>query len=117
MFVITGPGSPSVLANVILACEQHVEWIGDLLDHARKHGIDIIEADRQAQSAWARQVTESAAQTLYTVADSWYLGANVPGKPRVFMPYVDGFNIYSGICEKIAANGYEGFSLVRAARS
>jgi len=114
MFVVTGPGSPSVLANMVLACEQHVEWITDLLDHARSKGIERIEANPQAQKEWARQVTQSAARTLYPKADSWYLGANVPGKPRVFMPYVEGFNVYTGICQKIAAKGYEGFHLTGA---
>ncbi|MFZ5790188.1 MAG: flavin-containing monooxygenase [Pseudomonadota bacterium] len=114
MFVVTGPGSPSVLANMILACEQHVEWIGDLLEHAKEQGIDRIEADPRAQSEWAREVTASADRTLYPKANSWYMGANVPGKPRVFMPYVDGFNVYSEVCGKIAATGYEGFRLTRA---
>lgn len=117
MFIITGPGSPSVLANMVLACEQHVEWINSLLAHAKENGIDRIEADREAQSIWARKVTESAARTLYPRANSWYLGANVPGKPRVFMPYVDGFNVYSSICEKISSKGYEGFHLSEATKN
>ena len=114
MFIITGPGSPSVLANMVLACEQHVEWICALLAFAKERAINRIEANHEAQASWARQVTESAARTLYLKADSWYVGANIPGKPRVFMPYVDGFNVYSGICEKIAAKGYEGFHLSQA---
>jgi cyclohexanone monooxygenase len=114
MFVVTGPGSPSVLANMVLACEQHVEWIADLMDHARSRGIERIEADARAQKEWAGQVTQSAARTLYPKADSWYLGANIPGKPRVFMPYVEGFNIYTRLCQGIAARGYEGFHLTGA---
>jgi cyclohexanone monooxygenase len=117
MFIITGPGSPSVLANMVLCCEQHVEWISRLLAHAKEHGIDCIEADREAQSVWAREVTKSAARTLYPKANSWYVGANVPGKPRVFMPYVDGFNVYSSICEKISSRGYEGFHLSEATKN
>lgn len=111
MFVINGPGSPSVLANMILACEQHVEWTAQLIAHAEANGVAEIEAESEAQRDWALQVTESADRTLYTKADSWYLGANVPGKPRVFMPYVDGFNTYSRACEDIARNGYPGFHL------
>jgi cyclohexanone monooxygenase len=111
LFLINGPGSPSVLANMVLACEQHVEWISDLMAHARRHGITVIEADATAQDDWSRQVTESADRTLYTRAASWYLGANVPGKPRVFLPYVDGFSTYSRTCEDIAAAGYRGFHL------
>ena len=111
MFVITGPGSPSVLANMVLACEQHVEWISALIAHAERHGLRRVEADEEAQREWAREVTESADRTLYTKANSWYLGANVPGKARVFMPYVDGFNIYSQVCEQVAQSGYAGFRL------
>jgi cyclohexanone monooxygenase len=115
MFIITGPGSPAVLANMVLAIEQHVEWIGGLLAHAKANAATTIEADGAAQNRWARQVTESANRTLYPKAESWYLGANVPGKPRVFMPYVEGFNVYSRTCERIAAAGYEGFCLAKAA--
>ncbi|SDA98668.1 flavin-containing monooxygenase [Mesorhizobium qingshengii] len=111
MFVITGPGSPSVLANMILACEQHVEWIAQLIEHAEENALTEVEADREAQEQWARQVTESASKTLYVKANSWYLGANVPGKARVFMPYVDGFQVYSRTCDAIAKNGYPGFHL------
>ena len=115
MFIITGPGSPAVLANMVLAIEQHVEWIGDLLAHARAKSMKTIEADRVAQEKWAHQVTESADRTLYPKAASWYVGANVTGKPRIFMPYVDGFNVYSRNCERIAAADYEGFYLAKAA--
>lgn len=111
MFVITGPGSPSVLANMILACEQHVEWIAELIEHAEENDLTEVEADRRAQEEWTRKVTESADRTLYVKANSWYLGANVSGKARVFMPYVDGFQIYSRTCEDIARNGYPGFHM------
>ena len=113
LFVITGPGSPSVLANVILAIEQHVEWLSDLLLYARSHHITEIEADSTAQDDWMSDVRASADRTLYTHANSWYLGANVPGKPRVFMPYVNGFSIYEAMCKAIAADGYRGFHLLR----
>ena len=111
LFLITGPGSPSVLANVMVAIEQHVEWISDLLAFAGKNGVTVIEADVEAQENWARQVTEGAARTLYMKADSWYLGANVPGKPRVFMPYADGVSTYGRICSDVAEQGYDGFHL------
>jgi cyclohexanone monooxygenase len=111
MFIITGPGSPSVLANMVLAVEQHVEWITGLIEHTERHGLTEVEADEQTQRIWARQVTDSADRTLYTKAESWYLGANVPGKPRVFMPYVDGFGVYRHTCEDIAGSGYPGFHL------
>lgn len=111
LFVITGPGSPSVLANMVLAIEQHVEFITALLGHARQRGTPVIEVDAAAQEDWARAVTESAERTLYPQAESWYLGANVPGKPRVFMPYVDGFGAYARTCDRIAAQGYTGFHL------
>ncbi len=111
MFVITGPGSPSVLANMMLACEQHVEWVAGLIEHAEENHLSEVEADQGAQEDWARNVTESADRTLYVKANSWYLGANVPGKARVFMPYVDGFNTYFQTCEDIASKGYPGFHM------
>ena len=115
MFTITGPGSPSVLANVILAIEQHVEWLSELLAFAHTHRIAEIEADRTAQDDWMADVQASADRTLYPHANSWYLGANVPGKPRVFMPYVDGFSIYEAACKTIAADGYRGFHFLHEA--
>ncbi|MFO1131609.1 MAG: NAD(P)/FAD-dependent oxidoreductase [Hyphomicrobiales bacterium] len=114
MFVITGPGSPSVLANVILAIEQHVEWLGELLQYAMVHGISEIEADAAAQESWMEDVRDSADRTLYPQANSWYVGANVPGKPRVFMPYVNGFQVYEAACREVASAGYRGFRLARA---
>ncbi|TIW75632.1 MAG: NAD(P)/FAD-dependent oxidoreductase [Mesorhizobium sp.] len=111
LFTITGPGSPSVLANMILAGEQHVEWIASFIAHAEANGLSEIEAESEAQENWARMVTESAAQTLYMKANSWYLGANVPGKARIFMPYVDGFKVYAGACEEVAKSGYRGFRM------
>jgi len=113
MFVITGPGSPSVKTQMILAIEQHTDWIADCLVHLRKHGYTRIEADRQAQDAWVQHVNEVADRTLYPLANSWYVGANIPGKPRVFMPYVGGFAGYKQKCDAIAAHNYEGFVLTR----
>ena len=111
MFVVTGPGSPSVKTQMILAIEQHTDWIADCLSHLREHGYKRIEADRQAQDAWVQHVNEVADSTLYPLANSWYVGANIPGKPRVFMPYVGGFAGYKQKCDAVAANDYEGFIL------
>lgn len=113
LYTITGPGSPSVLANVILAIEQHVEWLSRLLAYAARQGIVEIEAEDDAEAEWMAEVTAAADRTLYPRANSWYSGANVPGKPRVFLPYVDGFNTYEARCEDIAAQGYSGFRLCR----
>jgi len=111
LFTITGPGSPSVLVNVIIAVEQHSDWIMDCIDHMRANGLSVIEAETDAEDRWVDHVNEKADETLYPMADSWYVGANVPGKPRVFMPYVGGFANYDNICKDVAANGYRGFSL------
>jgi cyclohexanone monooxygenase len=111
LFTVTGPGSPSVLSNVVVSIEQHVEWIGDCITALRERGEDRIEATPEAQEAWMEHVAEVAGYTLFPRAASWYVGANVPGKPRVFMPYVGGVGPYRERCEQVAANGYEGFSV------
>ncbi|MEV0612588.1 NAD(P)/FAD-dependent oxidoreductase [Nonomuraea sp. NPDC050404] len=111
LFTITGPGSPCVLSNMFVSIEQHVDWIAGCLSHLAETGATVIEAGRDAEDAWMRHVGEVAGQTLYPLADSWYLGANVPGKPRVFMPYAGGVGAYRDICDEIAAKGYEGFVL------
>lgn len=112
MFTITGPGSPSVLCNMPPAIEQHVEWITNCIAYMREHDFTTIEASSSAQKAWVQHVNETADLTLLPrVAHSWYLGANVPGKPRVFMPYAGGLQRYRTICEDIAAMDYEGFAL------
>jgi cyclohexanone monooxygenase len=108
LFIITGPGSPSVLSNMVPAVEQHAGWIGDCLAWLRAKGRDRIEATTAAEDAWVDHVNEVAGLTLYPSCNSWYLGANVPGKPRVFMPYL-GFPVYVMKCDEVAANGYEGF--------
>jgi cation diffusion facilitator CzcD-associated flavoprotein CzcO len=113
MFTITGPGSPSVLTNMPTAIEQHVEWIGDCIEHMRANRLTRMEASEGAEQAWGRHVNEAAHRTLLPLAgSSWYLGANVPGKPRVFMPYAGGFANYARRCEEVAGNGYEGFTFV-----
>ncbi|SEG97058.1 cyclohexanone monooxygenase [Nonomuraea solani] len=111
LFTITGPGSPSVLSNMIVSIEQHVDWIAECLDRLRARGVATIDADPLAEDAWTAHVSEVAGHTLYPRADSWYLGANVPGKPRVFMPYVGGVGAYRMKCDEVTANGYEGFVL------
>jgi cyclohexanone monooxygenase len=111
LFTITGPGSPSVLANMVVSIEQHVEWLTDLLRHVEDHGIERVEASPDAESAWVRHVAEKADATLFPLANSWWTGSNIPGKPRMFMPYVGGIGPYGEICAAIADKGYEGFVL------
>jgi cyclohexanone monooxygenase len=110
-FTITGPGSPSVLSNMLVSIEQHVDWIADCLAHLRDAGVAEIEATLEAQERWCAHVEEVGNTTLYPLASSWYMGANVPGKPRVFMPYVGGVGAYRRICDEVAGKGYEGFDL------
>ncbi len=111
LFMITGPGSPSVLSNMIVSIEQHVEWITDCVGHLKQHGIASIEATLEAQDKWVAHGNEVAYRTLYPQANSWYMGANIPGKPRVFMPYIGGLDVYCDICADVAAKGYQGFVL------
>ncbi|HLZ82937.1 MAG TPA: NAD(P)/FAD-dependent oxidoreductase [Caulobacteraceae bacterium] len=110
LFIICGPGSPSVLSNMLPSIEQHVNWIGQTVDYLRKKGLRRIEARPDAQEQWVAHVNATAAPTILPTCNSWYLGANIPGKPRVFMPYL-GFAPYVAKCEEVAANGYEGFEL------
>ena len=109
LFTITGPGSPSVLSNMMISIEQHVDWITDSIVHLRSRNLSCIEATKVAEDGWVDHVNELASATLFPKADSWYMGANIPGKPRVFMPYLAGVGPYREICERVAANGYEGF--------
>ncbi len=112
LFTVTGPGSPSVLCNMPVAIEQHVEWITDCIAHLRKSGLTRIEPRDDAVDAWVGQVNAAAEATVLPQAKhSWYLGANIPGKPRVFMPYAGGMAHYRKICADIAARHYEGFTL------
>ena len=112
MFTITGPGSPSVLTNMVVSIEQHVNWITDCLEYLRQKGYRRIEATPQAQDMWVAHVNGIADFTLFPSCNSWYLGANVPGKPRVFMPLV-GFPPYVEKCDEVVAKGYEGFATAR----
>jgi cyclohexanone monooxygenase len=113
MFTITGPGSPSVKTQMIVAIEQHMDWIADCLAAMRARGMRRIEPSVEAERDWVRHVNEIADGTLYPLANSWYVGANIPGKPRVFMPYVGGFALYKKTCDAVAENGYEGFVMSR----
>ena len=110
LFLISGPGSPSVLTNMLCSIEQHVNWIADCLDSLRRDGMASIEARSDAEDAWVEHVNAVAGATLYPTCNSWYLGRNIPGKPQVFMPLV-GFPPYVDKCDAVAANGYEGFEL------
>ncbi|MEZ5931238.1 MAG: NAD(P)/FAD-dependent oxidoreductase [Alphaproteobacteria bacterium] len=110
LFTITGPGSPSVLTNMLPTIEQHVDWIADCLAYCEEHDVGSIEASAEAEAAWVEHVGETVGKTLYRQCNSWYLGANIPGKPRVFMPY-PGFPPYVETCARVAARGYEGFVL------
>jgi len=111
MFIITGPGSPGVKSQMILAIEQHMDFIAGCLQHMQQHQQRRVEADAAAERDWVRHVNEVADSTLYPLANSWYVGANIPGKPRVFMPYVGGVHNYKKRCDQVAANNYEGFRL------
>lgn len=117
MFLVTGPGSPSVLSNMMVSIEQHVDWITDCIGYLNQRQMGLIEATQDAENGWVAHVNEVADMTLYPQANSWYLGANVPGKPRVFMPYVGGVGPYRQICADIAAKGYEGFALASDAHA
>ena len=116
LFVITGPGSPSVLSNMIVSIEQHVDWITDCISFMRDRGFEAMEATKDAEEKWVAHVNEVAYSTLYPQANSWYMGANIPGKPRIFMPYIGGVGAYRQICNDVAAKGYEGFAMTAVAR-
>ncbi len=109
LYTVTGPGSPAVLTNVVASIEHHVGWIADHIEHLRAAGIARVEVDPQAQADWVAHVAELAGRTLFGRAASWYMGANIPGKPRVFMAYLGGFRAYRERCQLVAASGYEGF--------
>lgn len=108
LFFIAGPGSPSVLSNMVLSIEQHVEWISELILDMRNRRCDTVSADTGSEDMWVDRVNAAAAKTLYMKGDSWYLGANVVGKPRVFMPFIGGVAAYREFCENVAAEGYRG---------
>ncbi len=111
LFTITGPGSPSVLSNMPVSIEQHADWIARCLGYLRSRGVKSIEATPEAAAAWTKHVQDVAHLTLYPKAESWYTGANIPGKPRMFLPYAAGVGNYRHKCDRVAARGYQGFTL------
>ncbi len=108
-FMITGPGSPSVKSNMITSIEQHVDLVADTLIHMREQGLELMEPELEAENEWIDHVQVVAHKTLFPRANSWYMGTNIPGKPRLFMPYIAGVGTYRKICEEVVANGYRGF--------
>ena len=111
LYIITGPGSPSVLSNMVQSIEQNVEWIADCIGYMRENGFACVEASVEAEDEWVAHVNEVADATLYSKSLSWYIGSNIPGKARVFMPYI-GFPDYVRKCDAVVAKGYEGFAFV-----
>jgi cation diffusion facilitator CzcD-associated flavoprotein CzcO len=114
LFIVSGPGAPAVLANMVLHAEAHVNWIADCIAHLDEHGYAGIEATPDAVDNWLAECAQRAESTLFTKANSWYMGANVPGKPRVFMLFLGGFAVYNDICNEVASAGYKGFDLIKA---
>ena len=111
LFMITGPGSPSVLSNMAVSIEQHVDWIADRLGWMRDNGFDTIEPTETAEAGWVQHVNDCADITLFPTANSWYMGANVPGKPRVFLPYIGGVDTYRRTCDEVVERDMLGFRL------
>jgi cyclohexanone monooxygenase len=111
LFMITGPGSPSVLASMIQAIEQHVDWLADCIGHMRDVGATSIEPLLEDEDAWVEHVNDVSTVSLRSTCSSWYVGANIPGRPRVFMPYIGGFPVYVQKCNEVMSNGFDGFVL------
>ena len=114
LFMITGPGSPSVLSNMMVSIEQHVEWVTDAMEYMRNQNLAAMEPELQAEDEWVEHVNVVAHTTLFPKAASWYMGANIPGKPRIFMPYVGGLGNYRKICDDVVEEGYKGFNFTPA---
>ena len=110
MFTVTGPQSPSVLSNMMISIEQHIDWITDCISHMKDNGLATVEADKKAQAEWVAHSNEVGMSTLYPLANSYYMGTNVPGKARAFLPYIGGVGPYRKICDDVAAQGYKGFN-------
>ncbi|MCH2630417.1 MAG: NAD(P)/FAD-dependent oxidoreductase [Nisaea sp.] len=117
LFMITGPGSPSVKSNMIMSIEQHVDLVTDTLLRMRSEGLSVVEPELAAENSWVEHVQEVANKTLFPRANSWYMGANIPGKPRLFMPYIGGVGVYREICEEIVADNYRGFKFGKSSHS
>jgi cyclohexanone monooxygenase len=114
LFTVTGPGSPSVISNMMVSIEQHIDWIADCIGYLQERGFETIEATQDAEDRWTRHVGEVADGTLFPKGRSWYIGVNIPGKPRVCYPYLGGVGAYRKICDDVAAKAYEGFVLTEA---
>jgi cation diffusion facilitator CzcD-associated flavoprotein CzcO len=114
LFLITGPQSPSVISNMVTSIEQHVEWIAELIGTMEARQLRLVDPTREAEDAWVEHSTTVANATIWAASscNSWYLGSNVPGKPRIFTPYVGGVGPYAAKIQEVAQNGYEGFSLI-----
>lgn len=112
MFFVSGPGSPSVLTNMVATSEKQINWIGDCMAYMRDNNIDVIDASKDAEQQWLLEVQRAAERTLWGACNNWYYGANIPGKPRVFMPYVD-WPTYMAKVENVIENGYQGFEMKR----
>ena len=108
LFMITGPGSPSVKSNMLVSIEQHVDFVTESIIHMRERGFELMEPEVSAEDDWVDHVQETANKTLFPRANSWYMGANIPGKPRLFMPYIGGVGTYRRICEKVVGEEYKG---------
>jgi cyclohexanone monooxygenase len=117
LFMITGPGSPSVLTNMVFSIEHHVRWIAGLIDRMRAEGTGVVEPTEQAEDDWVRRIAELADRSLYPDTDSWFIGANVPGKPRTFMVYLGGAPAYAKECQAVVDAGYAGFEFSVAGAS
>ena len=117
LFTVNGPSSPSVLTNMIQSIEHHVDLIVDCISHMETNGFERVDVEEEAQVAWAHEVAAFAEKTLYTKANSWYMGANVPGKPRVFMMYIGGLDRYVARCDAIVSDGYTGFNFSESGRA
>ena len=115
--MITGPGSPSVLASMIQAIEQHVDWLADCMGHMRDIGAATIEPIVSDEDAWVEHVNDVSTVSLRSTCSSWYVGTNIPGRPRVFMPYIGGFPVYVQKCNEVMNGGFEGFVLDGAQHS
>jgi cyclohexanone monooxygenase len=113
LFLVTGPGSPSVLSNMVVSIEQHIEWITELVRHTDEQGYDLVEPTPRAEQAWVEHTDQLARRTVYHGANSWYTGANVPGKPQVVLPYVGGVRSFRRTCDKVAAGGYQELRFTR----
>jgi cation diffusion facilitator CzcD-associated flavoprotein CzcO len=113
LFIVSGPGAPAVLANMVLHAEAHVNWIADCIGYLDEHGYAGIEASTDAVDNWCAELAQRAEATLFPKANSWYVGANVPGKPRMFMLFLGGFSVYNDICAEVADAGYKGFKLIK----